>query len=269
MTQYTVSKDGTKIAWSKTGKGQPVIVIDGALCHRNFGANMKLPQYLNEHFTVYTYDRRGKGESGNKKPFALQREFEDLQSLIDVVGESPFVYGISSGAALALEAANHGLSFKKLALYEAPYIVDDSRRPIPQDYLQTLEKFIAAGENGKALNYFLKAGAGLPAYVVLMMRLMPVWKQVKSIVDTVIFDTLAIGSNGSGEKLTAGKWPGVRIPVLLISGSKSQQWIRNAMLNLAEVLPDSTHLILKGETHTVNPKMLAPHLISFFKSLDQ
>src|SRR5690606_22618649 len=122
MTRFTTSKDGTKIAYSKTGKGKPLILVDGAFCHRKFGANEKLPQYLSNNFTVFSYDRRGRNESGNTLPYSPQKEYEDLQAIIDEAGGNTYVYGISSGAALALESANAGVRMEKLALYEAPYI---------------------------------------------------------------------------------------------------------------------------------------------------
>ena len=133
MTQFTTSKDGTKIAYSKTGKGKPLVLVYGAFCHRKFGANEKLPQHLSDNFTVYSYDRRGRNESGNTLPYSPQREYEDLQAVINEAEGNAFVYGISSGAALALEAANAGVKMEKLALYEAPYITDNSRLPFPDN----------------------------------------------------------------------------------------------------------------------------------------
>src|SRR5690554_1079979 len=140
MTQFTTSKDGTKIAYSKTGEGKPLILVDGAFCHRKFGANEKLTQHLSDNFTVYSYDRRGRSESGNTLPYSPQKEYEDLQAVINAAGGNAYVYGISSGAALALEAANT-VKMEKLALYEAPYITDNSRSPLPENYLKTLTEF--------------------------------------------------------------------------------------------------------------------------------
>ena len=112
MTAFTTSKDDTKIAYSKTGNGKPLILVDGAFCHRKFGANEKLPQYLSDNFTIYSYDRRGRSESGNTLPYSPQKEYEDLQAVINEAGGNAYVYGISSGAALALEAANAGVKMQ-------------------------------------------------------------------------------------------------------------------------------------------------------------
>src|SRR6267154_4426106 len=138
-----LSKDGTSIAFDRSGQGPALILVDGALCYRASGPSKPLAALLVEHFTVFIYDRRGRGDSGDTAFYAVEREVEDIQALINEAGGSAFVYGVSSGAALALEAANHGLAIKKLALYEAPFIVDDSRPPIPKDFLAQLNNLIS------------------------------------------------------------------------------------------------------------------------------
>jgi pimeloyl-ACP methyl ester carboxylesterase len=152
--QNVLSKDGTPIAFDRTGKGPAIVLVDGALCYRASGPSGPLAALLAAEFTVFTYDRRGRGDSGNLAAYAIEREVEDIEALIHEAGGSAFVYGISSGAALALEAANHGLAIKKLALYEAPFIVDDSRPPIPNDYLAQLNGLISADRRGDAVNSF-------------------------------------------------------------------------------------------------------------------
>lgn len=264
MTRYTTSKDGTRIAFSKQGNGNPLILIDGAFCHRNFGANVKLPEYLTSHFTVYTYDRRGRGESENKLPYAIEREFEDLQAVINEAGGSAFVYGISSGAALAMEALKNGVSISKLVVFEAPYIVDQSRKPLPNNYLSTIQHLIKDNKPGQTVKYFMKTGVGLPAFVVWMMQLMPAWKQMKQISQTLEYDTLMLKDYGLGKALRKEDWEKIKIPVLVVSGTKSEKWAQNAMKQLAEVLSNAKHLNLIGQNHLVNPKVLAPVLINFF-----
>lgn len=266
MTQFTTSKDGTKIAYSKIGNGKPIILVDGAFCHRKFGANEKLPQYLSDNFTVYSYDRRGRSESGNTLPYSPQKEYEDLQAIINEVGKNVCVYGISSGAALALEAANNGIKIEKLALYEAPYITDNNRSPLPENYLETLTEYAEQGENGKAVKYFMRTGIGLPSFVVWMMQLMPAWKQMKQLAHTLPYDTEILGNTGSGKPLSKEKWSNVNIPTLVISGSKSAKWSQNSMQHLATVLPNAKHHTLEGQSHIVNPKVLAQQLIQFFDS---
>jgi pimeloyl-ACP methyl ester carboxylesterase len=266
MTQYTFSKDGTKLAYSKTGTGEPLILVDGAFCHRKFGGNKDLPPHLSEQFTVYAYDRRGKGESNDTLPYSVEREIEDLQAIVDVIGEPVNVYGISSGAALALEAANSGIPMKKLALYEAPYIVDDSRKPLPDDYTETLNRYILENNRNKAVKYFLQKGVGLPGFVIWLMQWMPAWKEMKQTVHTITYDTLILGENCSGKPLDAGNWSNVQIPTLVISGTKSEMWAQTSMKQLAAVLPNATHADLLNQTHMVKPKILAPMLIEFFRA---
>jgi pimeloyl-ACP methyl ester carboxylesterase len=266
MTEFTTSKDGTKIAYSKTGKGKPLVLVDGAFCHRKFGANEKLPKHLSGYFTVYSYDRRGRSESGNTLPYSPQKEYEDLQAVINEAGGNAYVYGISSGAALALEAANKGVKMEKLALYEAPYITDNSRSPFPENYLETLTQFAEQSENGKAVKYFMRTGIGLPSFVVWMMQLMPAWKQMKQLAHTLSYDIEILGNTGSGKPLSKEKWSNVNIPTLVISGSKSAKWSKNSMQHLATVLPNAHYQILIGQSHIVSPKVLSKLLIQFFNS---
>lgn len=266
MTSFVTSADGTKIAYSKTGKGDPLVLVDGAFCNRKFGANKKLPIHLADHFTVYTYDRRGREESGNTLPYSVEREYEDLHAVVNAAGGNAFVYGISSGAALVLEAANRGVPMRKIALFEAPYITDDSRAPLPPDYLDTLTKYVNEGENGKVVSYFFKTGIGLPSFVLFIMRLMPVWKTLKQSAPTLIYDTKILGDTGSGKPFSKAKWTNATMPTLVISGSKSERWAQNSMQHLATVLPNAIHQTLTGQNHIVNPKVLAPTLIRFFQS---
>src|SRR5690606_36623054 len=179
--------------------------------------------------TVYSYDRRGRNESGNNLPYSPQKEYEDVQAVINEAGGNAYVYGISSGAALALEAANAGVKMEKLALYEAPYITDNSRKRLPEKYLKTLTEFAEQGENGKAVKYIMRTGIGLPSFVVWMMQLLPAWKQMKHLAHALPYDTEILGDTGSGKPLSKEKWNNVNIPRLVISGSKSAKWSQNSM----------------------------------------
>jgi pimeloyl-ACP methyl ester carboxylesterase len=174
MTTVT-SKDGTKIAYEKHGAGPALILVDGALCYRSFGPMAHLAELLAPHFSVYTYDRRGRGESGNGTPFAVEREVEDIDALIQVAGGAAFVYGISSGACLALEAAlKLGNKVKKLAMYEPPYNSEDAARQEWKEYRKGLADAIAKDRRGDAVVLFMKL-VGTPAEQVEGMRQAPVW----------------------------------------------------------------------------------------------
>jgi pimeloyl-ACP methyl ester carboxylesterase len=264
-TTFITSRDGTTIAATCIGKGANLVLVDGAFCHRNFGPNKALAEHLKNDFTVITYDRRGRGESSNSLPYAVEREIEDLEAVIAHFGESAYVYGISSGAALVLSAAKSGVKTDKLALYEVPFIIDNSRKPLPGDYVENLKAFTDRGQTGKAVSYFMSTGVGLPAFVVMMMRLMPAWKKLKHLAPTAVYDALILGDKGSGKHLNVEEWSSVTAKTAVICGGKSAMWMRNAMKELVAMLPDAIHVGLEGQSHIVKPGVLAPELIKFFK----
>lgn len=260
-----ISKDGTSIAYDKIGNGPALILVDGALCYRASGPNGPLATQLAQNFSVITYDRRGRGESDEKKPYTIEREVEDIAALINEAGGSVFLYGISSGAVLSLEAASRIPNIKKLALYEAPFIVDNSRSPVPVDYLERLNELLAANRRGDMIKLFMRKGVGVPAFFVAMMQIMPAWSKLKSVAHTLPYDTILTIDYQKGKPLSAKKWESVNIPTLVVNGGKSHAWIRNAMHSLAKVLPNAKHRTLEGQSHIVKPEVLAPMLEEFFK----
>jgi pimeloyl-ACP methyl ester carboxylesterase len=176
-----ISTDGTAIAFDRTGTGPAIILVDGALCSRGFGPMPKLAPLLAPHFTVFTYDRRGRGDSGNTAPYAVAREVEDIDALIKEAGGSALVFGHSSGAALALEAAASGLSITKLGLYEPPFMVDEHGPRPPADHQAQLERLISAGRRGDAVKFFLSDMVNVPAIFVFIMQLTPAWSKLKAV----------------------------------------------------------------------------------------
>jgi pimeloyl-ACP methyl ester carboxylesterase len=258
-----LSKDGTAIAFDRKGRGPAIILIDGALCYRASGPSGPLAELLAENFTVFTYDRRGRGDSGNSSTYAVEREIEDIEVLIHEAGGSAFVYGISSGAALALEAANHGLAIKKLAMYEAPFIVDDSRLPIPKDFLAQLNHLISADRRGDAVKLFMKL-VGVPAIFIGLMRFMPAWSKLKCVAHTLPYDITIVQDYQRGKPLPANRWSSVTASTLVIDGGKSPRWMRHGTQALADAIPNARLRTLEGQTHMVNPKVLAPALAEFF-----
>jgi pimeloyl-ACP methyl ester carboxylesterase len=262
-TTTVTSSDGTTIAFDRTGDGPPVILVDGALCYRRSGPNPALATQLADRFTVYTYDRRGRGESGDTPPHAVEREVEDIAALIEEAGGSAHVYGISSGAALSLEAANRGLAISKLALYEAPFIVDDSRAPLPADYVQQLQRLLAADRRGEAVKLFLRQ-VGVPGVLLALFPLMPAWSRLKGVAHTLPYDAAALGDTQAGNPLPTDRWNAVAAPTLSIVGGKSPAWMKHGMQSLSEVLPNARHETLPGQNHMVKAKALAPMLADFF-----
>ena len=258
-----VSADGTTIAYSRTGEGPPVILVDGAMCYRDFGPATPLAKLLAPHFTVFTYDRRGRGESADTKPYAVEREIEDIEALIKEAGGSARVYAVSSGAPLALDAAARLGGITKLAVYEAPFIVDDSHPVRPDDYLETMDGLIAAGRRGDALTLFMRT-VGVPRIAIAMMRLMPTWSKLKAVAHTLPYDFRILGDTGSGRPLPTDRWSSVTVPTLVMDGGKSPTYMRNGMRSLAEILPDARYRTLEGQTHMLKSQAVTPVLVDFF-----
>lgn len=184
--------------------------------------------------------------------------------MIDAVGGQAYVYGISSGAALALEAARSGAPISRLALFEAPLIVDDSRPAVPADYAGRIDELLQADRRGPAVGLFMSEGVGLNPVVVAMMRLMPAWSGMKAVAHTLPYDVAVTCDLQRGTALPADRWATVDCPVLVLDGGKSPTWMRNGMAALAAALPHARHATLPGQTHLVKPAALAPALIDFF-----
>lgn len=259
-----ISKDGTTIAYDKTGSGPALILVDGALCYRESGPNGALAEQLADQFTVFTYDRRGRGDSGDTLPYAVEREIEDIGALIQAAGGEAFLYGISSGAALALEAANAGLPVKKLAMYEAPFIVDDSRKPVPQTYVEELQELLKKDRRSASIKVFMKKAVGLPSKIVFLMPLMPAWRKLKNVAHTLPYDGIIVEKELTGKPFPFDRWTSLSTPVLVLDGEKSDDWMHNSAKALARHLPGAQHQTLGKQTHMVKPEVLAPVLKDFF-----
>lgn len=257
------SRDGTAIAFSRSGDGPPLVLVDGALCHRSMGPSSRLAALLARNHTVFTYDRRGRGESGDTAPYAAEREIDDLEAVIDEAGGSAGVWGISSGAALALEAAHRGAGITRLALYEPPFIVDDSRPPIPADIVSQLDAQIGSGRRSDAVRLFLRQ-MGAPRPVIAVMRLLPLWSRLTQVAHTLPYDLTILAPYQKGTELPEGRWADVTIPTLVMVGGKSPTWFHHGTRALADTLPNTQHRVVEGQTHNVKAKALAPALTEFF-----
>ena len=261
------SADGTTIAYTRAGHGTPLILVDGALCSRSFGPMPKLAEQLTPHFTVYTYDRRGRGASGDTKPYSPDREVEDIEALAALAGDTAYLHGTSSGAALALEAAKHIRSIAKLAVYEPPFIVDDTRTPMPDDYLPRLKQLVAENRPGDAVKMFMRF-VGAPAIFTAVMPLTPVWGKLKAAAPTLPYDLTIMHDHQQGLPLTPEEWAAVKAPTLVAAGGKSPGWMTNGTRALAAALPDATYRTLPGQNHMVKAQVIAPVLTEFFTAAD-
>lgn len=253
-----ISKDGTAIAFDQMGSGPPVILVDGALCSRTMGPMAKLAPLLAQRFTVIAYDRRGRNDSGDAPSYAVEREIEDLAALIRHAGEPAFVFGASSGAALALKAAADGLPIRKLAMYEPPYIARGGQYTAA-GYQEHVTRLIASDRRSDAVKAFMRH-VGMPGWLIAIMRLLPIWSKVTLVARTLPYDAAILG-DGS---VPAGAAASVGVPALVFGGEKSPESLRNAVHAAADAIPGAQRLMLKGQNHNVSVKALAPVLHQFF-----
>src|SRR2546427_3509594 len=243
-----ISKDSTPIAFDKSGHGPAIILVAGATATRL--AEASLAAILAAQFTVFAYDRRGRGESGDTAPYAVEREVEDIDALITEAGGSAFVFGHSSGAVLALEAARLlGGRIEKLAIYEPPFIIDDSRPPVPQDYVPHLNRLIAEGRRSEAVEYFMTDAMLVPAEMVAQMRNTTMWPQIEAVADTIPYDGTIMGDTMSGNPATIRKWASVTVSTLVMVGGASHAFFHNGTQTLVDILPHAQYRTLAGQDH--------------------
>jgi pimeloyl-ACP methyl ester carboxylesterase len=255
------SKDGTTIAFDQSGQGPAVILVGGALSDRS--AARPLAALLAPHFSVFGYDRRGRGDSGDTPPYAVAREVEDIEALIDEAGGSACVFGMSSGAVLALEAARR-LPITRLALYEPPFIVDDTRAAVPEDYLKQLNELVSAGRRGDAVEYFMTKAVDMSSEYVAQMRSAPFWQGMEARAHTLAYDGAIMENMLSGHPLPADRWASVTVPTLVMDGGASPAWAHHGVQAIVDILPHAQRRTLAGQTHAVAPEVLAPVLEEFF-----
>lgn len=259
--QHVTSKDGTIIAYEQSGQGPALVVVGGVLGDHQQQAG--LAALLAEHFTVYNIDRRGHGESGFTAPYAVEREVEDIDALIIQAGGSAFVYGTSGLGVLSMEAAARGLSpkMKKLAVWEPPYIIDDSRPPVPQDYKEQLIQLLQEGRRGDMIELYFTKAVGLPAEFVAPMRTQPFWAAQEALAPTLVYDATLMGDYSLPKERLAS----IIVPTLVIDGGQTP-WLSHAAQVVADVLPHAQRRTLAGQPHNVDPQAIAPVLVEFFNA---
>jgi len=261
--EKVTSKDGTQIAYDRQGTGPALLLVDGALCYRSFGPMPGLAQLLAPHFSVYYYDRRGRGDSGDMKPYAVEHEVEDIEAVIDAAGGSAYICGLSSGAALALESAiKLNGKIKKLAMYEAPYAADAEAQPAWNDYDSKLAKLLAEGRRGDAVVLFMTV-VGTPSEMIDGMRQAPVWPMFEAVAPTLAYDAAVLGK---GHVAPVERAATVTIPALVMNGDASFPFMYDIAQALSKAMPNAQLRTLEGQRHDVNLEVFAPVLVEFFKS---
>lgn len=261
MTEFVTSKDGTRIAYEKVGSGPALVLVDGAMCYRDFGPCRSAASALSDRYTVYFYDRRGRGESGDTAQYAPEREYEDLKAVIDAAGGDAYVLGYSSGGAIVLQAAASGVRMRKLASYEAPYIGVAEKKGVKADFLAELQSRLAKDDRGGAVGYFMVDMVGGPAFLPLMMRLMPkVFTSLRAVAHTLIYDTTIM----NGFDVPTRTLSNISTQALIMGGSKAKPNMVAAVDGVANAVPGSVKRILPGQTHQVKDDAIKPALVEFF-----
>jgi pimeloyl-ACP methyl ester carboxylesterase len=253
-----VSKDETRIAYDKRGSGPLLILVLGALNKR--GSGRKLAQSLSDQFTVVSYDRRGRGGSGNTGPYSVEKEIDDLEALIDALGESAYLYGHSSGGVLALLAAQKlGVKVAGLAVYEIPYNRDPTALEASEEYRRSLKQLLAEDKRGEAVSLFVRS-VGVTAKQIEAMQRLPLWKSLTAMAPTLEYDTVMIME----------RYPTIDARIidaraLVMFGAASPAFMADTAQELSQAMPNATLRSLQRQTHDVQPDVLAPTLGAFFK----
>ncbi|MEE1791172.1 alpha/beta hydrolase [Streptomyces sp. BE308] len=253
------SADGTTIAYDRTGSGESLILIGGSFSERSHPTMTQLAEELSQHFTVYNYDRRGRGDSGDADTYAVEREIEDLAALIAEAGGSAKVFGLSAGGALALKAAASGLAVTKVAVYDPPYMINGAGPQPPADLTEKLVE-LSAENRGDAVEFFMVNGMGAPAEAVAGMRHAPFWSGLEALAHTLPYDTAIMGDFS----LPAEELASVKVPAFIVHGADADQWLQQSANAVAETVPDATCHALPGQGIAVEPAVLAPELKNFF-----
>jgi pimeloyl-ACP methyl ester carboxylesterase len=266
LTMATLtSADGTRISYDSVGEGPPLVLVAGATQYRAIDETTPKLQALlaDGGFRVINYDRRGRGESGDTQPYAPEREFEDLGALVAAAGGEAAVFGMSSGAILAVEAAARGVPMSSLVLFEPPCLLDhDGPEPIA-DYLETIDGFVAAGSPGDAMAYFLEVAGGMPPQAIEQFRASPAWPGFEAVGHTIAYDGRIMDPFARGVPIPPGRWDAATQPTLVVAGGDSPAWMQSAAATVAAALPSGDLRTLPSQTHQFDPAMLAPVMLEF------
>ena len=258
MDKKTLSRDGTPIAYARTGQGPAVILVSGAMSTGGTVAPLAVP--LSERFDVLVYDRRGRGASGDTAPYAVAREVEDLAALIETAGGEASLCGVSSGGALVLEAAASGLPARRVAVYETPFAdFLDGGAEGNAEYTRSLDAALAEGRRGDAVELFLRM-TGMGEEMIQGARQSPMWPGMESVAPTLAYDNAVM----AGGLVPRERLASITVPVLAVAGGASPEWMREGTRAVAEAAPKGSYRVLENQTHMVDPTALAPVLTEFF-----
>jgi len=253
------SKDGTVLAYDIYGKGQPLIYITGATCFRTFKPIVHDAKIFGNEFAVYNFDRRGRGESGDTQPYSIEREIDDIEAMIDEAGGRALLYGHSSGAILALEAATKLKDkIEKIVVYEPPYVHSEVEQANHEKFSQSVLKLLAFGKHKQSLKAFLN-GIGMPGLFVRLLPFFPGWKSMCSLAPTLAYDLEL-----SKDFPPLEKFKEIQISTLVLVGSKSSERIRAVGSQIATASPHINFKEIAGQDHMIPAKVLLPIFTRFF-----
>jgi pimeloyl-ACP methyl ester carboxylesterase len=260
LMPHVTSKDGTRLDYETLGDGPPLVIVWGALGALDSPFTKAMREELAKSFTVYDYDRRGRGQSTDVKPFSVEKECDDLRAVCEAAGGSPFVWATSSGAALALEAAAAGVPMRMLAAHEPPYMVGEHYGKFDRDYERNVTRLVAEGKRSEAVAYFMRT-VGLPAPLVWIMRLMPFWKKAVAVAHTLPYDAAAMNGFVPPEK----RLREIRVPTVVLVGTSTPASLKAAAAEVARLVPDARLVELAKQNHGVKPAALRPVLVEVFR----
>jgi pimeloyl-ACP methyl ester carboxylesterase len=258
------SRDGTTIAHDSAGHGPALILVGGAFSFRRYKSWLQLVELLEPQFRVVNYDRRGRGDSGDAREYAVEREIEDLDALVQAAGGSAHVFGMSSGGVLALRAAAAGVPIERAVVYQPPFSVDTSGHLPPPDFGRRLDELVASGNRGATVSYFMREGMGAPRALVGVLRVArPIWRNLEAVAHTLPYDYAVMDGTVHGKALAREPWVSIATPTLVLDGGKSPASLRKAADALAERMPSAERRTLEGQSHNLSMKVLAPVLEEF------
>jgi pimeloyl-ACP methyl ester carboxylesterase len=255
------SKDGTTIAFEKLGEGPAIILVTGGSVDSQ--SNAGLADVLAPDFTVYNYERRGRGASGDTLPYAVEREIEDIDAVVTAAGGSAYLYGTSSGAALAMMAAARlgADRITKLVMWEPPYIIDPALRP-PADHVEQYNTMLREGRRGDAAEFFMAKIVGMPPEFVEYIKTQPIFEGMKSIAHTLPYDGMIMGDYSIPTETASA----VKSPTIIATGSASMPFMASTAAALADAIPGAETRTLEGQQHNVDPTVIGPVVKAFLNA---
>jgi pimeloyl-ACP methyl ester carboxylesterase len=257
------SRDGTSIAYDLWGEGAPLIIVDGAFSHRTHPWSSRLTELLASRFAVINYDRRGRRDSGFTPPYAVEREIEDLEALAGEASSPPYVFGMSTGAALALEFASRGRTIGGLAVFEPPYMVDDHARQRMVGVTERVNELVGSGRRIEAVDLFMVEAVAVPANDLPATRQDPFWEGMDELAHTIVYDLEIMGDFSIPKDLLSK----IVVPTLVLDGEVSNPNLRLSARAVSDGIAGAQRVTLRNQGHDVSPEVLAPALVDFFARL--